>query len=354
LAAFSLHLGEGRSSGLGRRLLRCLALVSVLGLLLGAPSIADAGRFVFKGTHPYASLQPTAVGRTLVTLQSWNGKLYSGFGDYGANTGPIAVTSFDGTRFASAPELSADTEAIYTFRVIDGKLYAPSIDTRAGSDYAVGTSVGGAASWNNPTVVGSIHAFDIVSLTGSDLWLVGSQGFDAAVWRSLDGGASWEKVLAVGPMSGIAGDFARFYGAAVYQGKLYVQARDFFGPTHPTSKVFDGTSWSDGPSLGTFNHAELFAGRLVYHGGLHAGRSAHFLKAFHGVTAQVVMPSPIYDFKIAGNTIYTLATDGQVRKSRDLVTWKSLATAPLTSRSIAVFKGSVYVGGTDSSLYKLR
>ncbi len=230
MAAFSLlHLGHGRRSGLGRRLLPCLALVSVLGLLLGAPATADAARFVFKGTHPQASLQPSATGRGLVTLQSWNGKLYSGFGDYGANTGPIAVTPFDGTRFASAPELSADTEAIYTFRVIDGKLYAPSIDTRVGSDYAVGTDIGRFASWSNPTVVGSTHAFDIVSLTGSDLWLVGSQGPDAAVWRSLDGGASWEKVLAVGPVSGIAGDFARFYGAGVYQSKLYVQARDFYG-----------------------------------------------------------------------------------------------------------------------------
>ncbi len=87
---------------------------------------------------------------------------------------------------------------------------------------------------------------------------------------------------------------------------------------------------------------------------MHAGWSANFLKAFDGVTAQVVLPSPIYDFKIDGNTIYTLANDGQVRKSRDLVTWRSVATAPLTSQSIAVFKGSVYVGGTDSSLYKLR
>jgi hypothetical protein len=353
VAAFSLHLGEGRNNRLGRRLLLCLALVSVLGLLLGAPSTADARRFVFKGTHPHASLQPTGIGRTLVTLQSWNGELYSGFGDYGANTGPIAVTPFDGARFASAPELSADTEAIYTFRAINGKLYAPSIDTRVGSDYAVGTRVGGGVSWTNPTVVGSIHAFDIVSLTGSDLWLVGSQGFDAVVWRSLDGGASWEKVLADGPVSGLAGDFARFYGAGVYQGRLYVQARDFFGLEHPTSKVFDGTSWSDGPSLGTFNHAEPFVGRLVYHGGSHTGRPA-FLRAFDGVTAGVALPSPIYDFKIVGKTIYTLATDGQVRKSHNLVTWKSLATAPPTSRSIAVFKGSVYVGGTDSSLYKLQ
>ncbi len=335
-------------------MLAALALVVTVGLLV-SPSAIGERRFVRVATHPQAWLQPTATGKAVVTLQSWNGKLYSGFGDYTANTGPIALTPFDRSGFRSAPELNADTEAVWTFRVIDGNLYIPSTDPRISSDFAMGSSVAGGTSWTNPTVVGAAHVYDVASLTGSDLWLVGA-AWDgtAAVWRSLDRGVTWKRLLSVAPISSVAGDFARFYGAAVYQGKLYVQARDYYGSVHPTSKVFDGTSWSDGPSLGTFNHAELFAGRLVYHGGVHAGWSFHLLKAFDGVTTQVVLPWLIYDFKIAGDTIYTLATDGQVRKSRDLVTWNSLATAPLTARSIGVFKGSVYVGGTDSSLYKLR
>jgi hypothetical protein len=332
----------------------CLALAVVLGSLLGAPPAIGASSFVRVATHPQASVQPTATGRSLVTLQSWNGRLYSGFGDYQANTGPIALTSFDGTGFASPPELLADTEAVYTFRVIDGKLYAPSIDPRVSSDFAVGTSVGGGASWSNPTVVGSAHAFDIVSLTGSDLWLVGaSWNGDAVAWRSLDGGATWQQALAVSPVSGIAGDFARFYGAAVYQGKLYVQARDYYGAVHPASRVFDGTSWSDGPNLGTFNHARVFAGKLLYHGGRHAGWSSDYLKAFDGVSSRPVLSSPIYDYTIAGRTVYALGSDGWVRKSQNLTAWSKLAEAPAAARSIAIFNGSVYVGGTDSSLYKL-
>jgi hypothetical protein len=335
-------------------LLASLALAALLALLLGAPSAADAGRFALVATHPQASLQSTATGKTLVTLQSWNGKLYSGFGDYTANTGPIALTPFDGTRFASAPELNADTEAVSTFRVIDGKLYAPSIDPRVSADFAVGTSLAGGASWSNPTLVHSTHAFDIVSLTGSDLWLVGSDGYDAAAWRSLDGGASWEEILTVPPISGIFDDFARFYGAGVYQGKLYLQAKDYYGAAHPTSKVFDGVDWSDGPNLGTFNHAQSFGGRLLYHGGLHAGWSSNYLRAFDGVSSRIALSTPIYDFKIDGNTVYTLGGDGRVRRSRDLVSWTNLAKAPSQARSIAIFDGSVYVGATDSSLYRLR
>jgi hypothetical protein len=306
------------------------------------------------GTHPQARLQATAVGKTLTTLQSWNGKLYSGFGDYGANTGPIALTPFDGVRFAPAPELKADTEAVWTFRVIGGKLYAPSIDPRRRSDFAVATSVGGGVSWSNPTVVRATHAYDVASLTGSDLWIVGSDGAEAAAWQSLDGGATWRKVLAVPSVSGIAVDYARFYGAGVYMGKLYLQATDFQGGPHPRTNVFDGTSWADGPSLGTFNHAQVFAGRLLYHGGFHAGWSSNHLKAFDGVGSETVLPSRIYDYTIHGTEVCSLASDGHVRRTTDLASWTDVARAPDTARSIAVFNGSIYVGGTDSTLYELR
>jgi hypothetical protein len=306
------------------------------------------------GIHPQASRQATAIGRTLTTLQSWNGKLYSGFGDYGANTGPIALTPFDGVRFAPAPELKADTEAVWTFRVIGGKLYAPSIDPRRRSDFAVATSAAAGVSWSNPTVVHATHAYDVASMTGSDLWIVGSDGAEAAAWRSPDGGATWGRVLAVPPVSGIVGDYARFYGAGVYLGKLYLQATDFQGGPHPSTKVFDGTSWVDGPRLGTFNHAQVFAGRLLYHGGFHAGWSSEYLKAFDGVRSETVLPGRIHDYTIHGGEVYALGGDGRVRRTTDLAAWTDVADAPDTARSIAVFNGSIYVGGTDSTLYERR
>ena len=303
------------------------------------------------GTHPQASRQATAVGRTLTTLQSWNGKLYSGFGDYSANTGPIALTPFDGICFAAAPELKADTEAVWTFRVIGGKLYAPSIDPRRRADFAVGMSANAGVTWSNPTVVRATHAYDVASVTGSDLWIVGSDGAEAAAWRSLDGGAAWRKVLAVPPVSGVAGDYARFYGAGVYQGKLYLQATDFQGGPHPSTNVFDGESWANGPSLGTFNHAHVFAGRLLYHGGFHAGWSSAYLKAFDGIGLETVLPRRIYDYTLHGNEVYSLAGDGRIRKTTNLATWTDVADAPDMARSIAVFNGSIFVGGTDSTLY---
>src|SRR5947209_35044 len=103
-----------------------------------------SGHFVLLGTHPQAAQQATAMGRTIQTLVGWNGQIYSGYGDYGANTGPIAITPFDpaaGT-FASTPDLTHDlTEQIDISRNICGRLYAPSIDPKGGvsTDFAVGS-----------------------------------------------------------------------------------------------------------------------------------------------------------------------------------------------------------------------
>jgi hypothetical protein len=337
-----------RRAGLG--FLISLALVVVAGALpapaLGGPNFAKVA------THPQAAAQPTAVGRTIATLKAWNGKLYPGYGDYGANTGPIAITPFDGSAFASPPELAAaDTEAIWIYRTINGKLYAPSIDPRVDSDFAVGTSGANGPTWLNPSPIGTTHAYDMVTLTGRDLWLVGSSGHDATAWRSLDGGSNWIEQLRVPPIN-TTGDFARFYGAAVYGGKLYVQAVDHDGGEHPYSKVFDGTAWSDGPSLGDqFSHAETFAGKLVFHGRVHSGNYMGPLRTFDGNSATSVLPS-IYDYTVAGKTVYALAADGAVLKSKNLSAWRDAATAPPVARSIGVLDGRIYLGGTDSGLYR--
>src|SRR5689334_2349445 len=94
-----------------------------------ATSVASAATFDLVAVHPEVALQTTYYGDHIATLKPFNGRLYAGYGDYGANTGPIAVRAYDPTLGAfTDPMLSSATEAIYIYRNINGNLYAPNID----------------------------------------------------------------------------------------------------------------------------------------------------------------------------------------------------------------------------------
>ena len=329
-------------------------------IALFAVGAAQAGEFTFLGTHVDAAAQSTSTGRNLHTLQPFNGKIYAGFGDYGANTGPIGIRPFNPTTNAFGSRLlNSGTEAIYIYRNIGGKLYAPHIDPLAGESsggFAVGTASGGNETWADRFPVTALHMYDITSYTGSDLWMAGSQGNNATAWRSMDGGTTWSIARQLAP---VTASFVRFYGIGNYAGSLYLQSSD-----RADSEVFDGTSWTAGPDLtpngGYMWQPSEFAGKLVY-------KVSHWLSplyGFDGTQASIILnptgsgggsggtPRGIYDYAIADGLIYTLGVDNLVRYSSDLSNWTLLPdAAPTVGRSLTVLNGRLYVGGTDSGLY---
>jgi Ca2+-binding RTX toxin-like protein len=388
VGAASLAVGvlAGRVLQAGEQLATYQLVTSAVAIVLCASAITDYARastdsgpgdanFGAVALHPQAAIQPTSVGKTISALESWNGRLYAGYGDYTANTGPIAINAFDGTSFASTlppaelppctqgvttPEAcTANTESIYIFRQLADKLYAPSIDPRGSTnpDYAFASSNSlGSATWLNPPGR-ALHVYDMATLTGSDLWFVGSgtstSTNNAGAWRSLDGGATWTEVLSQPPLVDNGSNFSRLYGVIAYHGKLYVQPYDFPDGPQPQSKVFDPTtnSWSDGPGLGTLTKAAVFADKVIYESSTIFGGHAGNLITFDG-TNRASAYSGMRDYTISGSWIYVLGRDQQVKKSQDLVNWTAVAIAPNTARSIAIYKDKIWVGGTDATLYR--
>ena len=354
-----------------------LSITGVIVYVLSASSgiaAASTARFTAVAVHPQAAGQSTSVGKTISALEPWNGRLYAGYGDYTANTGPITVNAFDGTSFASAlppaqlspcsqgvttPEAcTAKTESIYIFRELADNLYAPSIDPTHlfDSDYAFASSNRlGSATWLNPAPGRAAHIFDMATLTGSDLWFVGSETTtnNAGAWRSLDGGATWSEVISQPPLVDNGSNFSRFYGVVRYQGKLYVEPYDYPAGPQPHSKVFHPitNSWSDGPRLGTLTKATVFAHKVIYEsGGIFGGQLGN-LMTFDG-TNQGSAFSGMRDYAISGSWVYVLDSRQRVKKSQDLVNWTPVATAPMTARSIAIWGNKIWVGGTNATLYR--
>jgi hypothetical protein len=294
-----------------------------------------------EGVHPQAAAQATALGRRIVDLQAFGGKIYAGYGDYQANTGPIAVSALSpGAGYTR--EFTADTEATYNFRDIGGVLYAPSIDPRVAADFSASTP------WSGSNAVEAAHVFDMATTDGSDLWMVGSQDVDAVAWRSLDGGTTWSEELRVSAVN--SGEFSRFYFAGVLGGRLYVQAYDSYQGAQAKALVFDGTSWTSAPPIVTtwYNgwRPIEFNGKLVIHGYGKGTRGPIY--SYDGVTSTVVTLG--YDVEVAGGRLFVL-DDAELRVSTDLSAFSGFAAPPAGGRSLAVGDGMLYIGTASSEIF---
>lgn len=333
------------------------------GSLLYFSSAATGGTLV--GTVAPATLQPSDIGKTIYSLHAWQNKIYPGYGDYSANSGPITLFPYNTQTKTFASEGTASTEAIYIYRELAGKLYAPAIDSK-GADL---TYNDGQTTWTNVSGVGTTHAFDMAELDGK-LWLAGSLGKVATVWSSADGGTTWQTALSI-PAEQV-GAVARFYFIASYKGKLYVQATDGASP-HSTAYSYD-------PAVKTWEKAATitqtsrifdwgrkpieFAGNLLLLGReVISGPSGIIRYDGTARTSQneytYAIGGSYYDYTVADGYLYVLSSDGQVRRTKDLVSWETIGTGPKTSRtsgagrSIAVLNNKVYIGTVSSTIYEL-
>lgn len=329
-----------------------LVVLALAGASCSGPPCRFGARaeFVSLGRNPFAAAQPTADGRRLHTLEGWRGELYMGYGDYDENSGPIEISAYNPRLASFASKLRFPTEAVEVYRAIGPRLYSPAIDPLGdgpSAAVAIGEAEGG---WSNNRSIHVTHAFDIATLDGSDLWLVGSRRSRALVARSADGGHTWATALEVSPRSGRDHDFARFHFVFAHGGRLYVQAQDLVGGMFPRSHVWDGTAWQEGPDLAPIPNTGAkpypIAGQVVYLG-------ARGLMAFDGRQARVARApaARILDLTVAGRTLYVL--DGaEVVATRDLARWTPVAAAPPHARSIGVLDGYLYAGTAESELFR--
>ncbi|MES2631044.1 MAG: Ig-like domain-containing protein [Patescibacteria group bacterium] len=363
---FSLSRGH-------KALLFSVALIAVIGI--GAYGYngyrsyrAQATAFQYVGTHPQADVETTDKAQQITALTSWNGKIYSGYGDWERNTGPMAVSPFDPAtgKIAATPEFTAETEAVEIFKVINNKLYALHVDPRGGwgATYSVADASTGTTVWKN--VTGKIpytHTFGITQgLTANEIFISGQSDEGsgsnevAKVYRSTDNGETWSQSLSIPSRGG----FNRMMFIGKVNGKIYAQNMSMadFNGADPQSKawVFNGSSWSSTTpiqALMAYDGNE-FGGKLV----LRSNPSGGSLLSFDGRNTTTIRSS-IIDYTIgADGYIYSLSWEGfnsskkLVVRSKDMTTWENVTYAPQDASTITYLNNSLYVGTFESELYK--
>lgn len=311
--------------------------------------------------HPQASAQGTTRGRTLHDLEvTAQGHLVAGYGDYGANTGPIAINPFDpSTGTFAGTQVMVGTEEVNVLRPLDAGLYAPMIDPTTDATQPAGYATNATGAWTTEARVPAVHLYDVTERVPGELWMVGSANVPgtstfggATAYRSTDGGASWTVAHQETDSDPARRDgYERYYWAAAIGGKVYVRAHSVDGAS---TQVFDGTRWgtvnaAPCTSVTDANETAVFNGRLVC--------ARPYLQTFDGSRVQTadyghVMTNTV-DFHEADGYLYGLTASGNVGRTADGVTWEHLlAGAPTGSSSIAVSDGVVYLGTTGGQILR--
>ncbi len=346
-----------------------LLLVVVLGfgaIGFGLQQLSRATVFQLVGVHPQAKLQSvTSSGMQLKSLSAWNGKIYAGYGDWQKNTGPVSMTPYDPTTnsFAATPEFVADTESVDITNVIGSKLYNLHVDPKShnGAAYSVADASSGKPVWTNvykPTVT---HAYGMtVGNSPSELFIAaqldeGSSTNEVSkVFRSTDGGATWSESLSVPSRGG----YNRMMLIAKFGDKIYAQntSTTDFNSSNLENRawIFNGSSWS--------KVTPITGAAQPYKGGEFAGKMLALtspqggsMLSFDGRTTTTVRSS-VKDYKVhSDGYLYAITYNNgtqAVMRTKDLTNWEFIAETPNTSQSLAILNNTLYVGTSDSELYK--
>src|SRR5262245_29006008 len=75
------------------------------------------------GVHPWASLHASAMGKNLRNVRGFKGRVYFGYGDLNANTGPVVVASYDPVAKSWANHITLETESVERFIEIGSELW---------------------------------------------------------------------------------------------------------------------------------------------------------------------------------------------------------------------------------------
>ena len=338
----ALSIGDIVSNG-------TVTIQAVYGGFTNTYSVFIAPGLTLLGIHPVAG---RSAHKNIHIIHPWGGQLYMGVGNWNDYPGPIPIVSYDPKVNRFIVKHYAGGDSIGVFRDIGNALYVPSIDPcffRETTDFCFydGTI------WTDETSLGFLHLFDIATLTGSDLWAVGSKMAledapgGSSVSCSLDGGKTWADFTP-------GNSYSRYYWMFPFNGKMYIQGQ-----------FFDGSAWQPSSLTYTyFNKAtavngadgEAVIGRTAGAPGM-IPPSANFV-LFDGSTSRTILSST-YDFAVVSNRVYALQSAGslrQVKVCEDVTVpapvWTSLEfNFPSNSSSIAVMSNVLYIGTASAELY---
>lgn len=151
----------------------------------GVSAPAEVVGTPFRYTSPYA--------RNVWDMQRFGSRIYLSHGDEIGNRGPAEIWSLDPASGRLARDFVTGDEEIESFRVIDGELYAPGLDPRAGWSMGDFYRLERSGWVRHRTIPRAVHTFDMASHEGTLFAATGGRGWagEPTLLASDNRGRTW-------------------------------------------------------------------------------------------------------------------------------------------------------------------
>ncbi len=175
------------------------------------PEITDPNEYYGESIgNPLSSYYNTSViARNPWDMYYYNGKLFIGGGDYGANVGAMSIFAYNGSEWENV--CVTNDHAISRFSMINGKIYATGVDSLG--TWEVGNYyIYDGASWNVfYNLPHAVHAYDVIKCEDGILFAIGTENayYSPAQLKNNDG--EWVNVPLYKNEKNIVGDATYSY-----------------------------------------------------------------------------------------------------------------------------------------------
>jgi len=149
--------------------------------------------------NPFAAAESTQFARLAASVVTWNNRVYVGYGDWVANTGPCTIAYYDLDTEEWVTDIEVAGQGPINLYLVDNGARLAFVTSQghgaSQTQFGIKDSVG--AAWRLSHQAGTLqtdHALGLMERSGV-LYINGAQGNNAVIYRSTDWGATWTRVL---------------------------------------------------------------------------------------------------------------------------------------------------------------